>query len=144
MVVQTKKIVTKLTNNIIDENFVKEWLNSPKTGAICIFLGTARDHHDGKKVLKLEYEGYTQMALQEIEKIALSMSKKWELERIAIIHRLGVVPIQEASVIVGVSSVHREEAFLACKYGIDQIKVDVPIWKKEYYEGGEHWVGSCC
>lgn len=144
MTIITGKILAKLTNEIINEADVRNWLTSSKAGAVCTFLGTARDYHEGKKVLKLEYEGYEKMALLEMEKIALIMLKKWELEQIAIIHRLGVVPIQEVSVIVGISSVHREEAFLACKYGIDQIKVNVPIWKKEYYEGGEHWVGSCC
>lgn len=132
----------KIVDEPIDEISIRTWIGTDGSGAICIFLGRSRDNHDGKKVIKLEYEGYRTMAAQELKKIAAHMLKQWELERVAIVHRLGLVPIGESSVLIAVSAPHRDAAFTACRYGIDQIKVSVPIWKKEFYEGGERWIGS--
>lgn len=90
----------------------------------------------GKKVVRLEYEGYIPMAKSELLRVASNMRAKWPgVVGIAIVHRLGVVQVKEASVIVAVSSPHRRDALEACAYGIDTLKATVPIWKSEQYEG---------
>ncbi|TDH65600.1 hypothetical protein CCR75_004948 [Bremia lactucae] len=90
----------------------------------------------GKKVVRLEYEGYTSMAVSELHKICATVRKKWpDVVGIAVFHRLGVVEVATASVIVAISSPHRLEALQACAFAIDALKATVPIWKNEQYEG---------
>ena len=112
------------------------------TGATVTFVGTTRDHNDGRRVLRLEYEAYPEMALAEMRKIGEAARARWPIERVAIVHRIGVVPIGEASVVIAVSAGHRRAAFEACHFAIDRLKEVVPIWKKEHFEGGEIWIGS--
>lgn len=110
------------------------------TGATSIFVGTTRDTFDGKSVVRLEYEAYVPMAEKELKKICNQMRTKWRVRHICILHRLGVVPLLEASVIVAVSSVHRKESLEAVQFCIDSLKASVPIWKKEIYaEGDGDW-----
>jgi molybdopterin synthase catalytic subunit len=99
-------------------------------GGISMFIGTTRDHFDGKRVLQLEYECYRPMAEKEMRKICQVIRQKWKVERIALLHRLGVVPVGEASVIAVISSIHRKEALEAVSFAIDSLKTSVPIWKK--------------
>ena len=113
----------------------------PLAGAICTFVGTTRENNVGRKVLRLEYEAYEAMALSEIRKLAEEAGRRWEITRIAITHRIGVVEIGETSVAIAVSAPHRAEAFEACRFAIDRLKEIVPIWKKEHFEGGEVWIG---
>ena len=113
----------------------------PAAGAICTFVGTTRENNVGRKVLRLEYEAYEAMALSEIRKLAEEAGRRWEITRIAITHRIGVVEIGETSVAIAVSAPHRAEAFEACRFAIDRLKEIVPIWKKEHFEGGEVWIG---
>ena len=113
----------------------------PLAGAICTFVGTTRENNVGRKVLRLEYEAYEAMALSEIRKLADEAGRRWEITRIAITHRVGVVEIGETSVAIAVSAPHRAEAFEACRFAIDRLKEIVPIWKKEHFEGGEVWIG---
>ena len=82
------------------------------------------------------------MAVSEFEKIAAEAAKRWEITRVAIVHRVGVVPLGEASVGIAVSAPHRRESIEACHYCIDSLKLVAPIWKKEHFEGGEVWIGS--
>jgi len=82
------------------------------------------------------------MAVAQFEKIAEEAAGRWEITRVAIVHRVGVVPIGESSVAIAVSAPHRGEAIAACHYAIDRLKEMVPIWKKEHFEGGEVWIGS--
>ncbi len=126
----------------IDAAGVTSKVASPAAGAVCTFVGTTRDHNDGRRVLRLEYEAYPEMALAEMRKIGETARERWPIEEIAITHRIGVVPIGEASVVIAVSSGHRKAAFEACHFAIDRLKQVVPIWKKEHYEGGEIWIGS--
>lgn len=108
----------------------------PSAGAISTFVGTTRDNFQGKKVVRLEYEGYTPMAVSELRKICVIIREKWpDVVGVALFHRLGVVEVAEASVIVVVSSPHRREALEACAFAIDTLKATVPIWKCEQYEG---------
>jgi molybdopterin synthase catalytic subunit len=106
------------------------------------FAGTTRDHNDGRSVTRLEYEAYPEMALAEMRKIGDEARQRWPIADIAIVHRIGVVPIGEASVVIAVSSAHRAAAFAACHFAIDRLKEVVPIWKKEHFEGGEVWIGT--
>jgi len=117
-------------------------VGDPDAGAIVTFVGTTRATNRGRQVLKLEYEAYAEMAVSEFEKIGAQAISRWELTRVAIVHRVGVVPLGEASVVIAVSAPHRREAIEACHFCIDRLKLVAPIWKKEHFEGGEVWIGS--
>ncbi|HET9214707.1 MAG TPA: molybdenum cofactor biosynthesis protein MoaE [Gaiellaceae bacterium] len=112
-----------------------------RAGAVGLFLGTTRVHSRGRTVLHLEYEAYEGMAESVMEEIAQRLLERYELCRVAIAHRVGRVGIGETSVVVAVSAPHRDHALAACKEAIDTLKVEVPLWKKEVYEGGEEWIG---
>jgi len=126
----------------IDVAAVTAAVGQPRAGAVVTFVGTTRDHNDGRHVLRLEYEAYPEMAIAEMRKIGDEAQQRWPLEEIAIVHRIGVVPIGEASVAIAVSAAHRVAAFEACHFAIDRLKAVVPIWKKEHFDGGEIWIGS--
>jgi molybdopterin synthase catalytic subunit len=111
-------------------------------GAIATFIGTTRSHSRGRQVVRLEYEAYEGMAEVEMERIAQELLERYELADVAIHHRVGVVGVGETSVVIAVSAAHRGEALAACKDAIDTLKVRVPLWKKEVYEGGEEWIGQ--
>ena len=127
-------------NNIITEpidvNAVLDSVKTNPSGAIDIFVGTTRDNSKGKAVTGLEYEAYVPMALKTIDSIEREARERWNLHEINIVHRIGRVGIGEASVVIAVSSAHRDEAFKACRFLIDRLKEIVPIWKREYYEDG--------
>ena len=108
----------------------------PGDGALCLFVGVVRDHNGGRRVLRLEYEAYEEMALALMEKIAAECRERWRVTDVRIVHRLGRLAIGEASVAVAVASPHRREAFEACRHAIDTLKATVPIWKKEFYADG--------
>jgi molybdopterin synthase catalytic subunit len=114
----------------------------PEAGGIDIFLGTTRNHSKGKKVVRLEYEAYEPMALKLMRHIESEIRTRWNVHKISILHRVGAVPLTEASVAIAVSASHRNEAFEACRYAIDQLKKNVPIWKKEIFEDGGAWVDA--
>ncbi|XP_068219076.1 molybdopterin synthase catalytic subunit [Palaemon carinicauda] len=118
----------------VDE--VTKLVTNSSCGAISLFVGTTRDTFEGQTVVKLEYESYKEMAEKEILKLCKQAREKWPLHHIAVHHRLGVVPVSEASVILAVSSVHRRESLEAVSFLIDELKANVPIWKKEIYDDG--------
>jgi len=127
----------------IDILMVVKEVGSPASGATDVFIGTTRDVQNGKRVTLLEYEAYESMAAKEIKSILNEARATWRLEGAAIIHRLGKVPVGEASVVIAVSAAHRKEAFEACRYLIDRLKSEVPIWKKEYFaDGSVEWSRS--
>jgi molybdopterin synthase catalytic subunit len=109
-------------------------------GAIVTFEGAVRDHARGKRIRYLEYDAYPEMAEQEMAKIAAEVERRWQSDRVALVHRIGRLEIGEVSVVVAVSCPHRAEAFEACHYAIDTLKATVPIWKKEVAEDGAEWV----
>ena len=113
-----------------------------ETGAVVTFIGWVRNHTEGKRVLALEYEAYKDMAEQKLAEIGAEIEQKWNLDRVAIVHRVGHLKVGETSVVIAVAAPHRAEAFEACRYAIDRIKEIVPIWKKDIYEDGEKWVGG--
>ena len=124
----------------IDEKLLVGRVASPRAGAIVTFHGVVRDNSLGRKVLYLLYEAYPPMAITEMEKIEGELRERWEVEKVAISHRIGRLEIGESSVVIAVSSPHRKEALEACHYAIDRLKQTVPVWKKEYWEGGEVWI----
>ena len=132
----------EIVSQPIDVEAVIGAVADSSTGATVTFIGTTRDHHEGRRVTRLEYEAYPEMALAELRKIGDAARRRWPIERVAIVHRIGVVPVGDASVVIAVSAGHRAAAFDACRFAIDRLKEVVPIWKKEYFEGGEIWIGA--
>lgn len=116
-------------------------VRTDQAGAIATFVGTTRVESRGRTVLHLDYEAYEEMAEQVMAQIAAELSDRYELCAIAIHHRTGRVEIGDASVVIAVSAPHRQDALAACKDAIDRLKEEVPLWKKEVYEGGEEWIG---
>lgn len=110
-------------------------------GGLVTFTGVVRNHTQQRRVLKLEYEAYVPMAEKKLAEIGEEISVKWPGVRTAIVHRVGTLLPGEAAVVLAASGVHRQEAFSACEYAIFRLKQDVPIWKKEHFEGGDVWVG---
>jgi molybdopterin synthase catalytic subunit len=131
----------KIVRGPIDLDEVLDSVKSPEAGAIDVFIGTTRNHSDGRKVLSLEYEAYEPMAVKLMESIGAEARHRWAIDRFSIVHRVGSVDVGAASVVIAVSAVHRREAFEACRYAIDGLKKDIPIWKKEAFSDGEIWVG---
>ncbi|EHB13246.1 Molybdenum cofactor synthesis protein 2B, partial [Heterocephalus glaber] len=113
---------------LVDE--VSQLVISPVCGAVSLFVGTTRNNSEGKKVISLEYEAYIPMAENEIRKICSDIRQKWPVKHIAVFHRLGLVPVSEASIIIAVSSAHRAASLADVSYAIDTLKAKVPIWKK--------------
>jgi molybdopterin synthase catalytic subunit len=119
---------------------------SPRDGALCLFVGVVRDHHQGRAVARLEYEAYEEMALPLLERIEAEARARWPVTALRLVHRLGGLEVGEASVAVAAAAVHRAEAFAACQWAIDTLKATVPIWKKEYGPDGASWMegpGTC-
>jgi molybdopterin synthase catalytic subunit/molybdopterin converting factor small subunit len=111
-------------------------------GAIATFIGTTRARSRGREVIHLEYEAYEGMAEQVMADLALKLAERHELCKMAIHHRTGRVEIGDTSVVIAVSAPHRAAALAACHEAIDELKVTVPLWKKETYVGGEEWIGQ--
>ncbi|MBI4614899.1 MAG: molybdenum cofactor biosynthesis protein MoaE [Planctomycetes bacterium] len=132
----------ELVDGPIDAARVLAAVRSGSCGAIVTFDGTVRDHHEGRRVLLLEYHAYRPMAHEMLSEIARDAARRWPDVRLAIVHRLGRLEIGETSVLVAAAAPHRAQAFEAARHAIERIKVDVPIWKKEYYDGGVIWVGD--
>ena len=112
-----------------------------EAGAVASFVGTVRRHSRSRTVLHLEYEAFEEMAEPMLRALAEQLTAKHGLSRVAIHHRVGRVEIGEPSVVIAVSAPHRAAALDACKEAIDTLKETIPLWKKEFYEGGEEWLG---
>lgn len=132
----------RIATEPIDVAAVTAAVGHPAAGAVVTFVGTTRDHNEGRRVIRLEYEAYEEMAVSELRKLGEAAAVRWPIEKVAIVHRIGIVPVGEASVVIAVSSAHRSDAFDACRFLIDRLKEVVPIWKKEHFEGGAVWIGS--
>ena len=109
-------------------------------GALATFVGLARDHNAGRRVLWLDYEAFEPLAVKAFEQIGAEAAERWPDVRLLIHHRTGRVGIGEASVAIAAASPHRADAFAACRYAIERIKQIAPIWKHEHFEGGEVWI----
>ncbi len=110
-------------------------------GAVATFVGVVREFSRGRQISYLEYEAYPEMAIAKMRQIEREIREKWEIEQIAIHHRVGRLGIGEASVVIAVSAAHRQPALEACTYAIERLKQIVPIWKKEVSPDGSYWVG---
>ncbi|HEX9138837.1 MAG TPA: molybdenum cofactor biosynthesis protein MoaE [Steroidobacteraceae bacterium] len=116
-------------------------LADPACGGFAAFEGWVRDHNDGRRVQSLEYEAHAALAVREGERIIAEAVERFGIRRALCVHRVGSLNLGDLAVWVGVSAEHRDEAFRACRYIIDEIKHRVPIWKKEYYDRGDSgWV----
>jgi molybdopterin synthase catalytic subunit len=111
-------------------------------GAVALFAGVVRDHHDGKKVLSISYSAFREMAEKEFARIAEEAARRWPVGAVYIAHRTGKLAIGDASVVIAVSAPHRAEAFEACRHAIEALKKMAPIWKEEFYEGGKAWISG--
>ncbi|MBI2648927.1 MAG: molybdenum cofactor biosynthesis protein MoaE [Thaumarchaeota archaeon] len=112
-------------------------------GGVALFLGTVRDHGEAGKVVELDYQSYVGLAERKLLEIEKEVLRKWPVKKIRIVHRIGRLRLGEVSVAVALSTPHRAEAFEACRYAIDRIKRDVPIWKRETLAGGKRiWVAG--
>lgn len=130
-----------LTDQPIDLPSLLSLVTSPQAGAVAIFLGTVRKESHGRKAVALTYEAYEPMAKKELGLIAREMLERWQLCKVAIVHRKGRLEVGEISVAILVSAPHRADAFSAARYAIERIKEIVPIWKREHFEDGtEEWV----
>lgn len=109
-------------------------------GAVALFLGTVRDANRGRRVLRLEYQAYPEMAEREMARLRQQALERFEVSEVAVVHRTGTLEIGEVSVAVAVASPHRAAAFEACRWVVDTLKRTVPIWKKEHFEGGAVWI----
>ena len=119
------------------------FVTAPAAGGIAVFVGTTRAETspDGRPLVALDYEAYADMALQRLRGLAAAARGKWPVDKLAIVHRTGPVAVGESSVVIAVSTPHRADAFDACRFLIDQLKIDVPIWKRETWaDGSASWV----
>ena len=128
-----------ITRDAIDTKGVVDSLKRGEDGAALFFEGIVRNQTRGRKTLYLDYEAYEEMALQQIESLAVQALEKFQIRDVAIVHRLGKLEIGETSVLIAVASAHRAAAFDACRWLIDTLKRTVPIWKKEHFEDGAVW-----
>lgn len=127
-----------LTKDKIDLANILEQAHHERAGAVVLFSGEARNHHEGKEVGFLEYEAHEEMASLSIQEIVREAKEKWPLHVAIAQHRIGKVEISETAVVVVTSASHRKEAYEANQYIIDRIKAETPIWKKEFFASGEN------
>ncbi|QDS68119.1 Molybdopterin synthase catalytic subunit [Venturia effusa] len=133
--IEEENIHVEITHDHLDVNSIISRVKSPKAGAIVLFAGTTRDNFDSKTVTHLEYQSYIPLALQTLLKIARAMKEKHNLNAISMIHRLGIVPIGEESILIAVSSAHRKAAWEAGEEALEKCKEKAEIWKLEKFEG---------
>ena len=129
-----------ITKDPIDLSKLLETTKDRSAGGTVLFVGSVRDHNEKGSVSEIYYEAYKEMAEAKMAEIENEVRGRWKINKFAAIHRVGNLKVGEPSVAVAVSSEHRKEAFEACRYGIDEIKTRVPIWKKEVSESGVAWV----
>jgi molybdopterin synthase catalytic subunit len=132
----------EITDKTIDTQKIIDAASKLNAGAVNVFIGTVRNVAKDKKVTRLEYEAYEPMAVSEIQKIFDEATERWKLLGWAFSHRVGVLTPGEPAVVAAISTSHRKESFEATEFIMNQLKLRVPIWKKEVFEGGEEWVSA--
>ncbi len=135
------KIHVRVSADPVDAGEALAFVSDPSCGGSCLFLGTARETSDsGAAVTGLRYEAHAELAAGRLRSIAEEILQRWPVAKVALVHRTGDLAIGEVAVAVACSSPHRSEAFEACRHGIERIKVEAPIWKKEsFVDGGSAW-----
>ena len=131
---------TAITSDVLDLNALVRAVEAPGVGAVATFLGLVRDHNQGRRILHLVYEAYEPLAERALRRIVDEARARWPSAVLAVHHRTGHLDIGEASVAIAAASPHRADAFAACRYAIERVKQIVPIWKHEYFEGGDVWI----
>ena len=132
----------EVTDTAIDTAALQRSLENRAAGGYCAFEGWVRDENEGRVVERLEYEAYEPLVVAEGEKVIAEARERYPFLGARCVHRVGMLELGECAVWIGVASQHRDEAFKACRYIIDEIKVRVPIWKNEHYADGDSgWVG---
>jgi molybdopterin synthase catalytic subunit len=132
----------RITEEPLSADAIARAVTTPAAGGVAVFLGVVRDNTAGRRVVALEYEAHVPMAEAKLKEIGEAVYGRWpDVQQVAILHRIGRLLVGEASVAIGVSAAHRQEAFEACQYAIDTVKRIVPIWKRELFEDGSAWVG---
>jgi len=126
-----------LSETAIDADSLLRGLEGERVGAVVVFEGRVRDHNEGRAVRGLAYEAYAKLAESEGARIIEEACSRFEIVQVLCVHRIGELSLSELAVWVGVSAAHRDAAFAACRYVIDEVKARVPIWKREHYVGGE-------
>jgi molybdopterin synthase catalytic subunit len=135
--------VFELRSEPLDPEACRRRVAHDACGACCVFTGCVRDTNRGRRVLRLDYEAYPELAAAEMERIfARCLAQHGAPLRMLVQHRTGALAVGEPSVVVAVASPHRDHAFQACRFLIDELKQSLPVWKKEHYPGGEHWIGD--
>lgn len=132
--------VCYLTPDPINVDAIIDVVRTVADGALCVFHGVVRENSRNRTVRYLEYDAYPAMAERKMAAILDEVAERWPAQRAGIVHRTGLVAIGEASVVIVVASPHRGESFDACRYIIDRVKAEVPIWKKEVFTDGEEWI----
>jgi molybdopterin synthase catalytic subunit len=131
---------TAITESVLDVAALARLVEGSGHGAVVTFLGLVRDHNQGRRVTHLVYEAYEALAIKALDSIVREAAERWPSVALAIHHRTGHLAVGEASVAIAAASAHRADAFAACRYAIERIKQIVPIWKHEFFEGGDTWV----
>ena len=130
----------QITDQPLDVAALLAQVATPAAGAVTTFHGVVRQQSFQRRVLYLLYEAYAPMALAQLERIEQEARQRWELCHMAMAHRIGRLEVGETSLLVAVSSVHRAAALEACAYAVERLKQSLPVWKKEYWEGGAVWL----
>ncbi|MBM3890613.1 MAG: molybdenum cofactor biosynthesis protein MoaE [Verrucomicrobia bacterium] len=139
----TDKTMFSLSDQPIVADALREALYNPAAGALVVFEGRVRNENEGKPVRSLEYEAYADMATREGNQLLDEARQRFGALDIRCVHRVGRLQVGELAVWVGVSAAHRDAAFRACRYVIDELKRRLPIWKKEFYaDGNAHWIAD--
>ena len=131
-----------VTPDAIDSADIAARVASDSDGAVVVFHGVTRDNNQGRQVIDLEYEAYSPMAEETMREVIAEMHDQWRIGSVAVAHRTGTVSIGEMSMCLAVSAPHRQDAFAAAQYFVDELKQRVPIWKKERFVGGEVWIND--
>ena len=131
----------RFSDTALDPLALRAELADPSCGGYAAFEGWVRDHHEGRRVTRLQYEAFATLAVREGERVIQEAVARYGVSRALCVHRLGALALGEIAVWVGVAAPHRDEAFRACRYIIDEVKHRLPIWKKEHYDSGDSgWV----
>jgi len=132
----------RVTEELLSQAAITAAVADPEAGGVVVFSGVVRNETGGRRVKFLEYEAHAALAEAKMREIGEMVHARWPgVKMVAMVHRVGRLEIGEASVMIAVSAGHRAEAFEACRFAIDRLKETVPVWKKEYFEDGEVWVG---
>src|SRR6476659_3450360 len=129
-----------VTSEPLDTDALVTLVDAEGDGAVVTFAGLVRNHNQGRRVQFLEYEAYEPLAVRALQRIVDEARDLWPGARVAVHHRLGRLEIGQASIVIAAASAHRADAFAACRYTIERVKQIVPIWKREYFDGGETWI----